>query len=431
LIREATNRREAGLRFYLNTSLLAFGLAALSTSLGQVILPFRVLDLAPESLKNTYLGILTFAGMAVAMAVQPAIGYLSDRGLLPGGRRRPYIIAGVGVAVVAAPLVGLATSFAVLVIGVVLVQAGLNAAQNPYDALIKDQSPAEQRGRVSSVRAMAGAVGAVLLVVAAGVLMDGHSEGERDVWLWASLALPVGLLLAVAAWTWATLREKEVGTGEVETGEIQKVEGAHPQLGRLLAAGFLFALAGGVLQTYTLFFLRDVVGLENPASALGVLAAVVGGTVALTLWPAGFLADRVGRRPLLMASAAMGSAGSFLFLAATNLPQIMAIGVLMGAAVGIFMSAGRAMITDMVSRAKAAHQLGIANLALLAGLAASKGGGAAIDGLNRWQDDLGYNALLAVCGACFLAGGIMVATLKAASPADEEGGLTHRSGALL
>ena len=91
-----TSTKPGSLRLvdYANLSVLGFGLAALSTSLGQIILPMRVLDLAPESLKNTYLGILTFVGMATAMLVQPAVGYLSDRTNLSWGRRRPYVAVG-------------------------------------------------------------------------------------------------------------------------------------------------------------------------------------------------------------------------------------------------------------------------------------------------------------------------------------------------
>ena len=64
---------------YVHFSVLAFGIAAISTSLGYIILPLRVLDVAPETLKNTYLSILTGIGMGFAMVVQPVVGYLSDK----------------------------------------------------------------------------------------------------------------------------------------------------------------------------------------------------------------------------------------------------------------------------------------------------------------------------------------------------------------
>ncbi len=95
---EVDSGRGLGVVGYVHFSVLAFGLAAISTSLGQIILPLRVLDVAPESLKNTYLGVLTFIGMGVAMLVQPAVGYLSDKTTWRWGRRRPYIAVGALVA---------------------------------------------------------------------------------------------------------------------------------------------------------------------------------------------------------------------------------------------------------------------------------------------------------------------------------------------
>ena len=405
---------------YVNISVLGFGLAALSTSLGQIILPLRVLDLAPESLKNTYLGILTFAAMATAMLVQLVAGYFSDRTTLRWGRRRPYIAAGSILAPVLMVGIGMAMSYLWLVVAVVLVQTSANIAQSPYDAVVKDQVPQSQRGRVSSIRAIAGASGAVLLVLITGFIMDRHVVKERDLWLWLALALPAVIMVITMVWTVVAVRDEGVAKPlQRESGREKTGDGkAHPQLGWLLAAGFFFTLAGGILQTYTLFFLKDVVKLENPASAVGILAVAVGLTIIITLYPAGVLADRLGRKPLLYISAALGSMGSLSFFLAQNLTHVLLIGILLGVAVGIFMSAGRALITDMVSERRAAQQLGLANFALLGGLAVAKLGGVGIDFLNGFGDNLGYYALLTLCAASFSVGALLINSLNL-SPSSE------------
>ena len=399
---------------YVNISVLGFGLAALSTSLGQIILPLRVLDLAPESLKNTYLGILTFAAMATAMLVQLVVGYFSDRTTLRWGRRRPYIAAGSILATVLMVGIGMAMSYLWLVVAVVLVQTSANIAQSPYDAVVKDQVPQSQRGRVSSIRAIAGASGAVLLVLITGFIMDRHIVKERDFWLWLALALPAVIMVITMIWTVVAVRDEGVAKpSKRESGRDKPRDGkAHPQLGRLLAAGFFFTLAGGILQTYTLFFLKDVVELENPASAVGILAVAVGLTIIITLYPSGVLADRLGRKPLLYISAALGSTGSLLFFLAQNMTHVVLIGILLGVAVGIFMSAGRALITDMVSERRAAQQLGLANFALLGGMAVAKLGGVGIDFLNGFGDNMGYYALLTLCAASFCVGALLINSLN-------------------
>lgn len=395
---------------YVNISVLAFGLAALSTSLGQIILPLRVLDVAPEGLKNTYLGILTFMGMGMAMLVQPVVGYLSDRTTLSWGRRRPYIFLGSLVATVLMVGIGAATNYLWLLVMSVLVQLFANVAQTPYDAMVKDQVPQNQRGQVSSIRSISGAAGAVLLVLATGLLMDRHMIGERDLWLWTALALPVVFMALTALWTMASVEDREAIplSAEEEERAQRREKKTHGQMKVLLGAAFCFTLAGGILMSYTLYFLQDVVKLENPASGVGFLAISVGVTVIVVLYPAGLLSDKVGRRLPLYVSAGLGSVGSLLYLFAQNLTHVLLIGVLLGVAVGIFMAAGRALITDIVSERRAAQHMGFANFALIGGLAASKLAGPGVDYLNGLNDNLGYYVLLVLCAAAFCIGAVLV-----------------------
>ncbi|MQF70176.1 MFS transporter [SAR202 cluster bacterium AD-804-J14_MRT_500m] len=397
---------------YVNLSILGFGLAAITTSLGQIILPMRVLDIAPEALKNTYLGILTFVGMATAMLVQPVMGYLSDRTKLSWGRRKPFIIVGSVLAIPCMIGIGLSGNYIWLVITTALVQMSANLAQSPYDAIVKDQVPQNLRGKVVSTRAVAGAGGAVTFVLLTGLLMDQHKVTVHDIWLWLAVSLPMGALVGCMIWTAVTLKDNQTGfTYSRSESEIRRHD-SHPQFPWLLAAGFFFMVAGGILQTYTLFFLKDVVNLENPGAALGILAVVVGITILLCLMPAGILADRIGRRPLLIFSAIIGSSGTILFFFASNLIHVILIGIPLGIAVGIFMTAGRAMITDMVSTKWPAFQMGIANLVLLGGLATAKLGGIAIDALNRHGDNLGYHVLVGICAISFLIGAVLICTIK-------------------
>ena len=84
----------------------------------------------------------------------------------------------------------------------------------------------------------------------------------------------------------------------------------------------------------------------------------------------------------------------------------------MGVSIGVFMSAGRALITDLASRSRTATHLGIANLILVGGLAISKLGGIGIDSLNNIQVDLGYYVLLGISSASFAIGTVLVSILN-------------------
>ena len=426
----------SGVLGYVNFSVLAFGIAAISTSLGYIILPLRVLDVADESLKNTYLGLLGAIGMGGAMVIQPLVGYLSDKTRWGWGRRRPYIALGSLVATGLMVGVGAAVNFIGLLISAVLVQLFINVSQTPYDAMLKDQVPHNQRGKMSSVRAIAGAAGAVLLLLVTGFIMDHHVQGTRDFWLWISLGLPTAVLAVTAVWTLLLVRDYRASPEEFaakveevaeETRGAEESSVAETQVageGRLrslitalgvskrnltmLSAAFSYTLAGGILMAYTFYFLQDVVALEKPASGMSWLAATAGLAIILTLWPAGVMADRVGRAPLLYVSSALGGGGTLLFYLAQNLLHVVLIGIVLGVAAGLFFSAGRALITDMVSENRAALQMGLANFALVGGLAASRLGGPLVDFLNGIQEHSGYYVMLMVCAVAFCMGAFFI-----------------------
>ncbi|GAI03909.1 unnamed protein product, partial [marine sediment metagenome] len=159
-------------------TIFGFALAAFSQSLHTIILPLRVLDFVPESAKSTYLGLLTFAGLIVAMVVQPIAGAISDRSGFRWGRRRPYILLG---AIVAMPLltgIGYVGSFTAILIVWCLLQASSNIAQGPWQAFIPDLVPQGRRGLASGVKTLLEIVGGVALMYPIALFMDRYSAAE-------------------------------------------------------------------------------------------------------------------------------------------------------------------------------------------------------------------------------------------------------------
>ena len=74
----ASGEKKFGGLDYLKITIFGFALTALWSSLGSILLPIRILAYVPEAQKNTYLGLLTFAGLIVAIIVQPIAGTFSD-----------------------------------------------------------------------------------------------------------------------------------------------------------------------------------------------------------------------------------------------------------------------------------------------------------------------------------------------------------------
>jgi hypothetical protein len=54
-------------------------------SLHPIVLPAILIGFVPDAQKNTYLGLLTFAGLTIAMIVQPVAGTSATPGVLAGG----------------------------------------------------------------------------------------------------------------------------------------------------------------------------------------------------------------------------------------------------------------------------------------------------------------------------------------------------------
>src|SRR5262245_47461459 len=91
-------------------SVFGFSIPLLHGVLEPAVYGYRTLALAPHA-HNTALGVLTFAGLAVATLWQPIVGGLSDR----AGKRLPFMIAGTVIAAITVPAIVLAPSIPLLV----------------------------------------------------------------------------------------------------------------------------------------------------------------------------------------------------------------------------------------------------------------------------------------------------------------------------
>jgi len=156
---------------YITINIYWLALNVASNSLHPIILPVRVQQLVPEGLKATYLSALTFAGLVVAIIVQPVMGALSDRITLRWGRRRPFIVTGTIFTLLFLSFIGLAGSYWLLFAALLMLQFSLNVAQGALQGLIPDLVPQEQRGTASGVKGLIEIIGAIVASLGAGYLV--------------------------------------------------------------------------------------------------------------------------------------------------------------------------------------------------------------------------------------------------------------------
>ena len=108
-------------------------------------------------------------------------------------------------------------------------------------------------------------------------------------------------------------------------------------------------------------------------------------------YPAGRLSDRVGRRPIVVASGFLGALGiALIFLFQHNYMLIVLFGGLVGISFGAFMSTNWALATDLVVKGEEARYLGLVNLATAGGAALARYIGPVIVHFNAYSPGLGY-----------------------------------------
>ena len=410
--------RGFGTTGYLKITILVFAISALWQSLHTIILPLRVLDFVAESQKNTYLGLLTFSGLILAMAIQPIVSAISDRSGFRWGRRRPFILLGVMLSVLFLPGIGLAGSFAVLFASYCLLQASSNTAQGPLQAFIPEMVPQGKRGLASGVKGLLEVLGGVALIYPVAIFMDNYTAGQGSQWLWLALAILGVILLALMMTTVLSVKERPA----IAAPRLPllptifrpfKIDlRANRNFIWFLASRLLVFMAFATIQQFALYFLRDVIGVADPAAATArfTIVAVVG--MLAVVYPAGRLSDRVGRKPIAISAALLGSIGILVIILSQGYSSILIAAGILGVAIGAFSSTNWAMAVDLVAKGEEARYLALANVATAGGAALARLIGPVIDYFNNISAGMGYQVMLIVCLVYFAIGALLLLKVK-------------------
>ena len=405
-------------RDYLKITVFGFALTALSQSLHSIILPQRVLDFVPETQKNTYLGLMTLIGLLLAVFVQPIVGAFSDRSGSKWGRRRPYILVGGILMLLILPGVGYASSFAILFIIYCLLQVAGNTAQGPFQALIPDLVPPDKRGLASGVKALMEIVGGAILVYISSIFIDRYAAGKGSGWLWWVLGMLSVALLGTLIATLVTVKETPASADQRRTSvwsallQTAREITSNRDLVWFLVSRLLVYMAFTTIQQFALYYLRDVLGVANPAEATARFLVIAVAGMLIVVWPAGYLSDKIGRRPISFAAGLLGALGIGVIALSQEYHTILWAAGIIGMAMGAFNSANWALATDLVAKGEEARYLGIANMATAGGAALARAIGPAIDFFNHRSHLLGYSVMLWCCIAYFIVGALLVFKVK-------------------
>jgi MFS family permease len=330
------------------------------------VLSSQMTKLAPEN-SAAGLGILYFFGVLPALFVPLIVGPMSDRCSHPMGRRRPYILGGSVLALVGIFLMALAfqmLSFPAYLGGYLVLQVGANVALAAYSGVIPDLVPHDQRGTASGYMALMSQIATLAGALSSGFLID---AGQHTA-IFVAMAVVYAVFVAVSI---NGIKERQV-IGNWPKFELRSYLKSlwidprkYPDFAWVWITRALMMLGFYLIQPYLLYYLRDVVNVEKPASQSGIVFAIILLAAAFSGFMGGKISDRTGRKPVVIYSSLVIAAMCFVLVFCRNLEQALAAGLVFGLGYGAYVSVDWALGTEVLpSEADAGKDMAVWHVAM-------------------------------------------------------------------
>jgi hypothetical protein len=260
-------------------------------------------------------------------------------------------------------IVGWAGGLVWLAVGYIGLQISSNTAHGPLQGLLPDRVPQEQLGVASGFKNLFDMGGLVIALLLVGRILPPDSRQPV-----AAVGLIAFVLLVGAVITLGWVREppaisSPLGTAPASTASLldslRVNVRAHPAFWWLVASRALYLLGIYGIQAFALYYVRDVLKAANPAQLTGDLLASL--TIAL-----------------------------------------LAFGSVLGAGIGLFITANWALANLLAPAAEVGKYMGLTNLATAGSGALGRLEGPLIDVLNNAYPGVfaGYLMLFILGAVC-------------------------------
>ncbi|MCL6583789.1 MAG: MFS transporter [bacterium] len=176
---------EASNPAHIPKTVIALGLVSFFTDLSsEMIYPLLPLFLSSALGAGAFaLGLIEGIAEATASALKITSGYLADK----LGKKKPFVLAGYSLSSAVRPLIGLATSWPVVLILRFMDRVGKGIRTSPRDALIAEVTRPELRGRAYGFHRAMDHAGAVFGPLAAVLVLKGFGLPLRVVFFLSAL----------------------------------------------------------------------------------------------------------------------------------------------------------------------------------------------------------------------------------------------------
>ena len=380
--------RQIGAWVMLN--LLWLPLTFQDTALLTIAVPATTIRLAPANHVFVLAALASIAALAT-MLVPPLSGWLSDARRRRGGRRRSFVIGGIVIDVAA--LIGLAYASTLPMFAFLLVMAtlGSNVALSAYQAVLPESVPRRHWGAVSGVRGVATLAGSVI-----GFAVAGLAPSPQITFLAAAAAMALGGL--------SMLGIREGAYGNEEHAHVRDWH----DFVVVFTARVLVFFGLTLLQTFVLFYFRDVQKIANPSAGTALYAfATIAGAVLSSVF-LGLLSDRAPRKIVTALAGASMTVATIGFAIAPELRWMLPFAVLFGIGFGGVISSGWAMAMDAIPKLRdVGRDLGLWGIATSAPNVVAPLVGGWLIGLFHGTRP-GYQAVFGLSGASFALASLVV-----------------------
>ncbi|WP_051300907.1 MFS transporter [Actinomadura rifamycini] len=311
-------------------------------------LAIRLEQIDPDG-KEAALGLVVGVGTLVGLVSGLVFGVLSDNTASRMGRRRPWMLAGMPVLVAGALLIAAFGSVAGVLAGYVVMHLGLSMIMSPLTAILPDQVPEEQRGKVGGLIGFTAQIAGV-----AGFQFAGALSGSTTLLFLVPVLVACGGVLVLVV----RMPDPRLPKDARRSGDLAGLARSlvfdprrHPDFGWAFVGRFLIQFSLMVLSTYQLYFLTDHLGYALD-DVTGLLAITGGAGLVMTTAGAvasGFLSDRLRRRkPFIYAAAGLFTVGFLVVASASSFAGVLvgSLFILFGA--GVFGAVDLALAADVL-----------------------------------------------------------------------------------
>lgn len=296
-----------------------------------------------------FTGITIGIGSIAAIVVPLIVGPLSDRCQHPWGRRRPYMVVGILLNVLgltAMYLTGKGTNVWPFIACYAFTNVANNIATASYSGVIPDLVTPEQRGEASGYMAVMSQMGTLF-----GFALGGFFAKPETMFLvYTALS---GVLLVTLAISMVAIKEERLTNPppaiKVRTYLSSLLEPfRHHDFLWVWFTRALVVLGFYSIQPFLLYFSRDVLRSSNPNITTMIIGATVLISASITGFLGGIIADRIGRKRVVIWSNSIMAAVCILFTLAHSVPTALIAALIFGASYGAYYSVDWALGTDVL-----------------------------------------------------------------------------------